>query len=68
MKKVIVVLMLVAVLLTLCSCNRKGMPLFSFGMNEWTSPDGVHYWIWHDDDEFGLAPRYNKNGELVIDK
>lgn len=37
-------------------------------MNEWVSPDGVHYW-YHDGayGESFLAPRYDKMGKLVID-
>lgn len=37
-------------------------------VTEWVSPDGVHYW-YHD---FGygivLTPRYDANGNLIIDK
>ena len=67
MKKLIVVLLLIAVLLTLCSCDSKGVKLYQYGMNEWVSPDGVHYWIYHKGNGLGLAPRYDKNGELIID-
>lgn len=37
-------------------------------MNEWISPDGVHYWF-HEGmyGESFLAPRYDKNGNLVTD-
>lgn len=38
-----------------------------YGMEEWTSPDGVHYWIYTYGYKFGIAPRYDSNGNLVID-
>ena len=37
------------------------------GTYEWISPDGVHYWICSYADRFGIAPRYDSNGQLVID-
>lgn len=35
-------------------------------IGEWTSPDGVHYWILDGGSHLGLAPRYDSNGDLVI--
>lgn len=35
---------------------------------EWISPDGVHYWIRQDGYEGYMAPRFDNNGNLVIDK
>lgn len=38
-------------------------------VTEWISPDGVHYW--YKSAGYGsmmLAPRYDNDGELVIDK
>ena len=34
---------------------------------EWISPDGVHYWCSISGYSW-LAPRYDNNGNLVIDK
>lgn len=37
-------------------------------ITEWVSPDGVHYWYQQAGYHAMLAPRYDKNGNLVIDK
>lgn len=37
-------------------------------MTEWISPDGVHYWYHEAGYTAMLAPRYDANGNLVIDK
>lgn len=34
---------------------------------EWISPDGVHYWVIREYSMAGIAPRYQRNGNLVID-
>lgn len=39
-----------------------------YGTYEWVSPDGVHYWVYCGYYRYGIAPRYDSNGELVIDK
>ena len=36
-------------------------------IGEWTSPDGVHYWMYSDDYCRGLTPRYDNKGNLVIE-
>lgn len=38
------------------------------GIYEWISPDGVHYWIMSATYQYGIAPRYDSNGELIIDQ
>lgn len=38
-----------------------------YGTFEWISPDGVHYWIYNNYQRFGMAPRYDHNGQLIID-
>lgn len=45
--------------------ERGGTTVTSFnGANEWISPDGVHYWSFGNG---GVSPRYDHNGNLVID-
>lgn len=36
-------------------------------ISEWISPDGVHYWQYEAYSQFALAPRYDKDGNLVIE-
>lgn len=36
-------------------------------ITEWVSPDGVHYWYQQSGYHAMLAPRYDRNGKLVID-
>lgn len=36
-------------------------------MTEWISPDGVHYWHNRGSNIEMLAPRYDHDGQLVID-
>lgn len=38
-----------------------------YKVNEWISPDGVHYWMYLGNG-IGIAPRYDSEGNLVIDK
>lgn len=38
------------------------------GVTEWISPDGVHYWQYSGYHMYALTPRYDKKGQLVIDK
>lgn len=35
---------------------------------EWVSPDGVHYWFYRAGYQAMMAPRYDSDGNLVIDK
>ena len=35
---------------------------------EWVSPDGVHYWFYFTGYQAMMAPRYNSDGNLIIDK
>ena len=37
-------------------------------LKEWVSPDGVHYWMYCDNYCRGLTPRYDNEGNLVIEK
>lgn len=37
-------------------------------MTEWISPDGVHYWLQKTTYQAMLAPRYDAEGNLVIDE
>lgn len=42
--------------------------LDDYGTYEWVSPDGVHYWVVVNGRGYGIAPRYDNDGNLVIDK
>lgn len=69
MKKIILILMLVLLTISLCACGNI-QKTYDNVMGEWISPDGVHYWAFKSDGgnvEF-LAPRYDNNGNLVIDR
>lgn len=47
------------------SANRVAQEEFT----EWVSPDGVHYWYGKEINGYSwFAPRYDNNGNLVIDK
>lgn len=35
---------------------------------EWISPDGVHYWVREAGHQGYMAPRYDSEGNLIIDK
>lgn len=70
-RKLIITILAVITLITLTGCKHtrnvvKDNPMTSrVIMEEWISPDGVHYW-------FGvypgcLAPRYDHDGNLIID-
>lgn len=39
-----------------------------YGTYEWVSPDGVHYWVVIENNRYGIAPRYDNKGNLVIDE
>lgn len=79
MKKVLALILLSTTLLT--GCGRKEFDTSyrtrivteysnpgSYAVSEWTSPDGVHYWIAEGGYRFGIAPRYDKDGKLIIDE
>lgn len=76
-KKILCITLIVA-LLTGCektdNCIQNGVQYNdgnlakSIKFNEWVSPDGVHYWISIKGKISMMAPRYDKNGNLVIDK
>lgn len=57
-----VAFIIVIALLLLVSCNSE-LRDTSISMDEWVSPDGVHYWY----NSRAMAPRYDANGVLVID-
>lgn len=39
-----------------------------YGTYEWVSPDGVHYWVVIGNNRYGITPRYDNKGNLVIDE
>ena len=71
-KIIILAVVVVLSLLTGCKDNNQGyrdMPnsLITPMVKEWVSPDGVHYWMYSDDYCRGLTPRYDNEGNLVIE-
>ena len=71
-KQIIILVAAVLLLLTGCNDNNqeyRDMPnsLIIPMVKEWVSPDGVHYWMYRDDYCSGLTPRYDSNGNLVIE-
>lgn len=78
MKKLILVFILFIVLITLIGCTKPTLSdnikdsgstftisLSEYTANEWVSPDGVHYWVFSYGYHFGVAPRYDENGNIV---
>ena len=70
--KIIILAVTVLLLLTGCKDNNQeysDMPnsLTTPMLKEWVRPDGVHYWLYRDDYCEGLTPRYDNNGNLVIE-
>lgn len=69
MKKILVAILVMALAICLCACsvldNADEDHFF-----EWVSPDGVHYWLWEPpfSNKGGIAPRYDSNGQLIIDE
>lgn len=47
--------------------NNANATANDFGTFEWVSPDGVHYWVYNGTNRYGMAPRYDHNGKLVIE-
>lgn len=73
MRKALLALMLLAIALTASACGS-GDNSFTdasytspngYIIQEWISPDGVHYW---QCGTCGIAPRYDADGQLVIDR
>lgn len=69
--KIKIVLIAVAVILISIFATGCGKSVYTSDERdfaEWVSPDGVHYW--YRTGGYGmsfLAPRYNHDGELVIE-
>lgn len=80
MKKTIFVLICIALVVTVLATavyldeyvtqpsNGTKVPYGVFAYDEWVSPDGVHYWTNNAGYHAAMAPRYDSNGELVIDR
>lgn len=58
------------VFILLVSCSGDNIVSGTHAVKEWVSPDGVHYWVSHYNhlwgNFFGMAPRYDSSGNLVI--
>lgn len=67
MKKMLLAAMLCLALAMLTACGQTSVGLTTGIITDWVSPDGVHYWI-SVDQRGAMAPRYDENGQLVIDK
>lgn len=64
MKKLLMATIMAMVIFSLTSCSATEK-LNNLMISEWVSPDGVHYW----EGSYGaLSPRYDNNGELIIDE
>lgn len=63
MRKCIVLAIVISIILTGCAEPQALTLSRTSDIYEWVSPDGVHYWR----GLYSLSPRYNCNGELVID-
>lgn len=79
MKKKILIMMLTSLCVFASGCktndtihrteaDASGFSLNNYGTYEWVSPDGVHYWVVVDNSRYGIAPRYDSDGNLIIDK
>lgn len=77
MRKIKVLMIIVLLVVLCCGCEDRNNNIKktecnamvdNFGTFEWISPDGVHYWVVYGHYRYGIAPRYDNNGELVIDK
>lgn len=75
MKKIILICMLLTCILTGCAKENDSIVKTNananfdeIGTHEWISPDGVHYWVVINYQQYGIAPRYDNHGKLVIDK
>lgn len=67
MKRILVILMAITLLMVLSSCgNKTGIPGLE-DVEEWVSPDGVHYWMRNGTYALTITPRYDNDGNLVIE-
>lgn len=69
MKKIICLIcaMIMAFGLSACQGQRDVISNDYQRFDEWVSPDGVHYWYKTSGYMGYLAPRYDHDGNLVID-
>lgn len=75
--KIISLCAAIIVCLSFIGCDESSNPSFidsdvnanttGDGTYEWVSPDGVHYWVYQAFYRYGIAPRYDSTGNLVID-
>lgn len=64
----ILIISVLMVLCLLCGCQMDEFGTYNdFAAKEWVSPDGVHYWYITAGSAFGITPRYDNSGNLVID-
>ena len=63
-KKIAVIALASTLLFGLAGCAGRDSTYNSGYMDEWISPDGVHYWR---DNAGYMAPRYDHEGNLVIE-
>lgn len=61
-------IVLAIALLAIGEKNNQKVHSDDVSVTEWISPDGVHYWYQREGYHAMLAPRYDKNGNLVIDE
>lgn len=70
MRKIVVIILACIMCIYLTGCDGYGGERVEHNeyMNEWISPDGVHYWMHEGANGLSyMAPRYNHDGNLVID-
>lgn len=60
-------MIVLAIALVIAGENKTKVHSDDVSVTEWISPDGVHYWYQREGYHAMLAPRYDKNGNLVID-
>ena len=67
---IIVCVLIIAgcVFLTIKNSTTSGKFSYNNDNVEWISPDGVHYWKFTTLYGISFTPRYDNNGQLVIDK
>lgn len=73
-KKIMILLVALMLCFAICGCDNDTMTkadayawVDDYGTFEWVSPDGVHYWVYSGSYRYGIAPRYDNDGKLVID-
>lgn len=66
-KKIFLGMIAVALMTNLTGCMGGETVYNSEYMNEWISPDGVHYWKDYRGYKGYMAPRYDHEGNLVIE-